>query len=184
MTHPNHAGTRRVPKSRVMVRLLLICVAATSLAACSGDEQQGLLDELKALTGDARGKIDPLPVITPYKPFAYEVSGNPDPFGPAKIQLAVKAGSRDLAPDAVRPREALEAFPIERIAMVGTITQKSTVFAVVRADGTLYRVKTGNYIGPNFGKIVSITDAEIVLTELVQDSTMEWAERKTVIALQ
>jgi len=42
----------------------------------------------------------------------------------------------------------------------------------------------GNYIGQNFGRIVRITDSEIQLKELVQDSDDEWVEREAALQLQ
>jgi type IV pilus assembly protein PilP len=57
------------------------------------------------------------------------------------------------------------------------------MFAIVRAEKTLYRVKKGNYMGQNFGLITDITDAEIKLKEIVQDSAGDWAERQSVLPL-
>ena len=67
--------------------------------------------------------------------------------------------------------------------MVGTLQQGSDMYAIVRAEKTLYRVKKGNYMGQNFGLITDITDAEIKLKEIVQDSAGDWAERQSVLPL-
>lgn len=67
--------------------------------------------------------------------------------------------------------------------MVGTLQQGADMFAIVRAEKTLYRVKKGNYMGQNFGLITDITDAEIKLKEIVQDSAGDWAERQSVLPL-
>src|SRR5215475_5126249 len=53
-----------------MKRLALI-VAVLALAACDSGEQQELRGELKELTKDLRGKVDPLPVVKPYEPVPY-----------------------------------------------------------------------------------------------------------------
>ncbi len=86
------------------------------------------------------------------------------------------------APDAARPKEPLEAYPLESLKMVGTLSQKGVTYALVRADSSVYRVKIGNYLGQNFGVITGITDNLINLKELVQDASGDWTERK--IALQ
>ena len=80
-------------------------------------------------------------------------------------------------------KEPLEAFPLEQLKMVGTLQQGSDTYALVRADKTLYRVKKGNYMGQNFGLITDVTDAEIKLKEIVQDSAGDWAERQSVLPL-
>jgi type IV pilus assembly protein PilP len=59
------------------------------------------------------------------------------------------------------------------------------MFALVRApDNTLFRVRSGNYLGQNFGRIVSITEANIKLKEIVQDSAGNWEEKEQVLLLQ
>jgi type IV pilus assembly protein PilP len=169
------------------MRNLAIITTVLFLAACGGDEHQDLKEELKTLTKDLHGGIKPLPVVNPYEPVPYRAFDLPDPFGAAKIELAVAAaakskGSGANAPDANRPREPLEAYPLESLKMVGTLAQKDVTFALVRADASVYRVKVGNYLGQNFGVITGITETQINLKELVQDASGDWTERK--IALQ
>jgi len=54
---------------------------------------------------------------------------------------------------------------------------------LVRAEKTLYRVKKGNYLGQNFGLITEITDTEVKLKEIVQDTAGDWTERQSVLPL-
>ena len=168
------------------MRYLAIITAALFLAACGGDEHQDLKAELKSLTSDLRGRIAPLPVVKPYEPVPYRAFDLPDPFGSAKIELAIAAAAKSKgganAPDATRPKEPLEAYPLESLKMVGTLAQKGVTYALVRADASVYRVKAGNYLGQNFGVITGITENQINLKELVQDASGDWTERK--IALQ
>ena len=168
------------------MRNLAIIVIALFLAACGGDEHQDLKEELKALTKELRGRIEPLPVVKPYEPVPYQAFELPDPFGPAKIELAIGSAAKSKgganAPDANRPKEPLEAYPLESLKMVGTLSQKGATYALVRADSSVYRVKAGNYVGQNFGIITDITENQINLKELVQDASGDWTERK--IALQ
>ena len=168
------------------MRKLAIITIMLFLAACGGDEHQDLKEELKGLTKDLRGRIDPLPVVKAYEPVPYRAFDMPDPFGSAKIELAVTAAAKSKvganAPDTTRPKEPLEAYPLESLKMVGTLAQKGVNYALVRADASVYRVKAGNYLGQNFGVITGITDNQINLKELVQDASGDWAERK--VALQ
>jgi type IV pilus assembly protein PilP len=144
------------------------------------------MDDLKQFVNDSgeglRGKIEPLPEIKPYVSFAYDAFDLPDPFKPRKLQPG-KGGS-GLQPDLNRAKEKLEEFPLENLKMVGTLRQNEVNYGLVRtSDGSLYRVKIGNYMGQNFGIITKITDTEIVMTEIVQDSTGNWIERNTSINL-
>lgn len=168
------------------MRILLI-FAALALAACGGDEHGDLKQELASLTKDMRGRVDPLPQVKPYEPVPYTAEGQIDPFRPDRIDVAQSGGPRTtlskLAPDPNRPKEPLEAFPLESIQMLGTITQNKEVFALVKAGPNLYRVKKGNYMGQNFGVVTEIDEAQINLKELIQDSGGEWVERTSSLQL-
>jgi type IV pilus assembly protein PilP len=57
-------------------------------------------------------------------------------------------------------------------------------YAVIRAtDSKLYRVKTGNHLGLNFGLIKEVTDTEVKIKEMVQDSSGDWTERMSSLQL-
>lgn len=165
----------------------VLALAAASLAACSGDEHGDLKQELNQLTKDVRGRVDPLPQVKPYEPVPYTAETQVDPFRPERIDVAasgaVASGGSKLAPDPNRPKEPLEAFPLESIQMLGTITQNRETFALVKAGPNLYRVKKGNYMGQNFGVITGIDEVQIALKELVQDAGGEWVERSSALQL-
>lgn len=166
---------------KAQVKLSLICASSLLLVSCGegfSDLRQFVKDSDKSVVR----KIDPLPEVKPFAPFAYEGFDLPDPFKPRK--LAVKQNDASgLAPDLNRRKEPLEAFPLEQLKMVGTLSQGNDVYALVRADKTLYRVKKGNYLGQNFGLITEITDTEVKLKEIVQDTAGDWTERQSVLPL-
>ena len=165
-----------------MKRLVLGAGVALALAGCSSE-----MDDLKTFVRDSdKGlprRIDPLPAVKPFEPFTYEGFDLPDPFKPRKLTPPKEGGGGGLAPDLNRRKEPLEAFPLEQLKMVGTLTQGKDTYAIVRADKTLYRVKKGNYMGQNFGLITDVTENEIKLKEIVQDSAGDWAERQSVLPL-
>ena len=69
--------------------------------------------------------------------------------------------------------------------MVGTLEQKKQMFALVKApDNTLYRVRAGNYLGQNFGRIIGISESSIQLKEILQDSGGNWEEKDQALLLQ
>jgi len=173
-----------------MIRALaLLLGAAALLAGCSGDDHGDLRAELKELTKDFRGRVDPLPQVKPYEPVPYTAEGQVDPFRPERIEVAAAGRAAPSANASLvdeqkkRPPEPLEAFPLESIQMLGTITQNQETFALVKAGPNLYRVKKGNYMGQNFGVITAIDEAQISLKELVQDSTGDWVERMSSLQL-
>ena len=166
------------------------CVAASAalllLAACSSEEHGDLKQELNNMTKDLRGRVDPLPQVKPYEPVPYGSEALIDPFRPERIEVAKAGGPpviKGRAPDTNRPKEPLEAFSLESIQMLGTITQGPETFALVKAGTNLYRVRKGNYMGQNFGVITAIDESQISLKEIVQDGTGEWTERVSSLQL-
>ena len=156
--------------------------AGVALAGCGGESHQDLRAWMADQGKGARGRVDPLPQIKPYEPFAYNAFDLPDPFKPRKIE-PTKGGSK-LAPDLTRRREPLEAYPLESLNMVGTLQQGKSTYALVRTpDRDVYQVTTGNYLGQNFGVITGIDEGGIKLKELVQDSSGEWVERASGLQL-
>ncbi len=163
-------------------RLALFVGVALLLGGCGNDNQ-----DLRAWMAEqgkgVRGRLDPLPQLKPYEPFAYNAFDLPDPFKPRKIQ-PVKGDSK-LAPDLNRRREPLESYPLEALAMVGTLARNKQMYALVKTpEKDIYQVKSGNYLGQNYGVVTDISDSEIKLKELVQDGSGDWTERTSALQLQ
>jgi len=162
--------------------ILLITIL---LAGCGGEEFQDLRDFVKNAGADMRGKVEPPPDIKPYEPFTYENdTALPDPFKPRKPDARGANRGGQNQPNLDRPKEELEDFPLESLKMVGYLSQRNVGHAVIRSgEGRVYRVKAGNYIGQNFGQITSVTEAEVKIKEMVQDSAGDWTERESILQL-
>ena len=154
------------------------------LAACGSGEFEDLKAFVNQSGAGLRGKVEPLPQVAPYEPFAYGGFELPNPFAPRKKETTRTGGSGP-QPDMDRKREALEAFPLESLKMVGTLERASHHWAVIKTpDHNLYRVHQGNYMGQNFGKITMVSDATVTLQELIQDTTTgSWSERTSTLQL-
>jgi len=165
------------------MKRLVLPIAAAMLAAGCGSQ----MDDLKKFVRDSDKnlprRVEPLPSVKPFEPFAYEGFDLPDPFKPRKLAAPKEGPGTGVAPDLNRRKEPLEACPLDQLKMVGTLQQGNDTYALVRADKTLYRVKKGNYMGQNFGLITDVTDSEIKLKEIVQDSAGDWTERQSVLPL-
>jgi len=154
------------------------------VAACGGQSHQDLRNWMADQGKGVRGKLDPLPQIKPYEPFAYADFDLPDPFKPRKIEPVKGESTSKLAPDLNRRREPLEAYPLEGLSMVGTLEKGKALYALVKTpERDIYQVRQGNHLGQNFGVIVGISDTEIKLKELMQDGAGDWSERSSTLNL-
>ena len=165
-------------------RAAMMVLVGTLVAACGGESHQDLRAWMAEQGKGTRGRLDPVPQIKPYEPFAYNAFDLPDPFKPRKIE-PTKGGGSKLAPDLARRREPLESFPLESLTMVGTLEKNKAMYALIRTpEKDIYQVRGGNYMGEEFGVIVGISDTEIKLRELVQDGAGDWTERTSSLQLQ
>jgi len=162
-----------------------ITVAALLLSGCGG--QLSDLEQFVKESGEGlRGRVEPIPEVRQFEPFAYNAFDLPDPFKPRKTVADTRGGTGGgPRPDLNRRKEALEAFPLESLQMVGTLEQKQVRFALIKTpDNNLYRVKSGNYLGQNFGVVTSISESTVTLKEVIQDSSSgSWTERTSSLQL-
>jgi type IV pilus assembly protein PilP len=163
----------------------LVFVACVALVACSSGDHDDLRQWMSESVKDIKGQIPPLPDVRPYEPVPYDVGNLLDPFKSTKIEPAQKTGGGGgLQPDFNRPREPLEAYPLESLKYVGVMVKNKAAYAIIQGDGSLFQVKIGNYMGQNFGVITKISETEMTLRELVQDSSGDWVERASTLQLQ
>ncbi len=169
--------------------VIIAAMVSLGLSACSTDISD-LREFVEKERTSQKPKVAPLPEIKPYETFRYETSHLKDPFEPfvaARPTATVKAsGKKGKGPKPLegRPREALESFPLDVLRMVGVLQQSNVMWALLKGnDGTIHRVKTGNYIGQNHGKIIKISEEKVSLLEIVPDGLGDWIERPASLAL-
>ncbi|MFZ4536679.1 pilus assembly protein PilP [Propionivibrio sp.] len=167
------------------MRKIAVALASIVLVACSGGDNEDLRQWMNDAAKDIKGSIPPLPQVKPYEPVPYDAGNLIDPFKPAKIGTEQKkTGGGGLQPDLDRPREPLESYPLESLKYVGVMTKKKVSYAIIQVDGSLYQVRVGNYMGQNFGVITMVSESEVALKELIQDSAGDWVERASTLLLQ
>lgn len=166
---PNRFASKTTSSSKLLVVAGLTLV----LQACGNVATRDLREFVETAYQDKKPEIEPLPVIEPYKGFEYSASTSNDPYARGNIINARDVESRVTAQrDVNRRREALEEFPLDALAMVGTMTQDGSPWVIVQtAVGTAHLATIGNYLGQNEGKIKEIYPDEqrIVLEETVLD---------------
>ncbi|MCW1935645.1 type 4a pilus biogenesis lipoprotein PilP [Pseudomonas sp. MDMC_285] len=141
------------------------------------------MDEVRA---KPKGAIEPLPTFQPYESFTYRAASLRSPFQPpVKIDVVTRQkGAPEIKPDESRVKQFLEGFNIETFEMVGTLRNDRQLFALVNGAGGVHRVKVGDFLGRNHGKILVIDDSRIDVVEIVPDGEGGWLERPRSLSLK
>jgi type IV pilus assembly protein PilP len=171
--------------------LIPVCVfLACFVAACDLASNEVPSNGLAQQTIQAAPLVVPSPVPFTYQAQRYTPSSELDPFNAQRLVLAQKkewhsaAGQGGLlALELKRNKDHLEAFALESITLVGSMSVQGRQVALVKVDGLLYPVQRGSHLGQNFGRVVAINEGSLSLRELVQDPTGKWTERKVQLVL-
>jgi type IV pilus assembly protein PilP len=158
--------------------LLVAVVLGTSGCKKGKADLEKWVEEVKSRPAPP---LDPLPVMKQFETFEYAAQHLRDPFAPP----APDSDASGPRPDENRRKEVLEAFPLDSLDMVGTIGSGDGVIGLVMGpDKVTYRVRPGNYMGLNEGRVTAVYEDRIDLVELVSDGAGGWLERQAKIALE
>jgi type IV pilus assembly protein PilP len=158
------------------------------MTGCGNDDFSDLNKYIQEVRARPKGPIEPLPEIKVVESFVFKPDGLRDPFRPieksgddSNIDLSGVSGTK---PDTERRKEELEAYSLDTLRMVGTLTNQKGLWGLVKAtDGTIHRVQVGNHMGQNYGKIIRILEDKIELMEIVPDKPGTWREQQASLAL-
>jgi type IV pilus assembly protein PilP len=174
-----------------MVKLLklLLPILILLMTACQ-QEKDDLTLYVAKIKARPPSPIAPIPVLKPYEKFEYAASDLHNPFLPVVVDLPdavveekvlVDNGIR---PDTNRLKEALEEYSLGELSLVGTLEQEA-MWALIRSpEGVIHRVQVGNYIGKNYGQILSISEAEVALQETVPDGNGGYIHRNNTLSVR
>lgn len=169
-----------------LIRGGCLIAASCALVACAEEDMSDLHAYVAEVKGKTKSPVEPLPEVKVVEPFLFRPNEVRNPFEPDEAlqqaeEVRVETGIR---PDTLRAREELESYDLDTLRMVGTVRQSGVVWALVTAkEGTIHRVRVGNYIGKNYGKVVNIMDNKIELVEIFADSSGAWRERKAAVTM-
>ena len=163
----------------------LVLGLATGCQPGKDDLEQWVAEELQR----PGGEIEPIPPISTPEVVAYDAYDLRDPFRSRATepdeQLADEEVGEGLRPDPERRREYLEEFSLDALAMVGTLEIEGVDYALVRdPERVVHRVREGNYMGTNYGRVTSVEGDRIEMVELHEDGRGGWVERETRVRMR
>ena len=168
-------------------------VLLTGCVSTDMSDLEGYIAEVNARP--ARTTIQPLPELIVPEMYAYQSAeaGKRDPFESflkQRAEEAARPGGDDAKTVALRQEiegrnpEELEQFELDALRMVGTLNDNNQLWGIVLdKDGTVHRVRVGNYMGKNYGKILNIAEDKIELREIINTSNGGLEERPATLAL-
>lgn len=149
------------------------------------------VDDLREFVAEAKAKqgapVEPLPKMPQVEVYAYTAAerGVRSPFLTADIEQRSSDAGSGVRPDYSRTKEELEQYPLDSLRMVGILGQDDITYGLVQSqkDRMVYRVRQGNYMGLNDGRISGIFQDRIELIEIIHGSQGGYVERRASIAL-
>jgi len=168
------------------MKYLYPAVLVMLLAGCANQDMGDLRKYVEEVKARPSTPIEPIPQIKQAETYLYVGGNRRNPFVPTEdgTEVMVNTDSTGPRPDPNRRKEELESYPLDALKMVGTLDQKNSVWALVQSpDGTIHRVRSGNYLGQNDGRIVSIEEEKINVTELIPNGSGGYLERQASLAL-
>ena len=167
---------------KLKTSFILLTIA---LSACtqSNDDLNAFIEVTKS---KHLGSVKPLPTFEPYKNFTYSAEELRDPFE-AAFEAEVDEGDQKnsgLRPSESRPKEPLETYPLDTLRMVGILIQRENTWGLVKdPNNVVHRVQTGNYAGQNEGQIISVSEKQIDIIEIIPDGLGGYIERTASLAI-
>lgn len=169
----------------------LFWVALFALTGCSQTDQDELQVWMSTERNAIKPQVKPIPEPSKFIPQTYGSEQMTPPFSAEKLASVMRGATTTIMtnstliePELNRRKEPLEAYPLDTMRMVGSILSQGQLVAIVKVDNLLYQVRAGSYLGQNYGRINNITETQVVLREIVQDSAGEWTERPATLQLQ
>lgn len=167
--------------------VFLISALSLVLTGCSGSNEFGDLQaKMAEIKARPRGRIEPPPEFKPIAPVAYAAHQFRNPFvRPSPEGDEVMPVGRNVEPDMTRPKEYLERFSLDTLRMRGVISREGGPLFALILDPTknTNRVKVGDYMGKNFGRVIEVTETQVSVMEIVPDGKDGWVERPRAIKL-
>jgi type IV pilus assembly protein PilP len=169
----------------IKIGLALILVL---MLGCDSDDSQSLEAYIEQVKARPKQPLAALPALEVADDFVFKADGLRDPFQLPEKRNQSKSVDTPIAngiqPDLRRKKEVLETYALDGLKMVGTLSNQTGLWALVRAqDASIHRVKTGNHLGLNDGHVVRISKDKIEVMEIVPDKPGTWREQLAVLIL-
>ncbi|HHF2916086.1 TPA: pilus assembly protein PilP [Vibrio diabolicus] len=166
---------------------LLLVLMGSLLLGCQANDES-LTDFIRGVESQARRDVERLKPADKYVAVTYAPEVQRAPFElPKEATIATQPVARKdcWQPPSRRRTGKLEKFPLSQLRLKGVMGMGNTVSGLVQApNGTVYKVKPGQYLGRNNGKVTHVSHSYLLINETLPDGLGCWQKRKVKLALR
>ncbi len=174
-------------KFNSILKLASLVVAVLGMTACSGGSTEDLRAYVESVKARPAGSVEPLRDPVEYETYEYQSDSRRDPFKPSFTQnkmAPTTKGSGIGGPDLDRERNQLESFPIDTLRYIGNLQRGAVSWGLIKTpDGEIVRVRLGDYMGQDYGRVTLVDSEKIELLELIPDGMGGWEQRAVSLVL-
>ena len=166
---------------RHIMNCIIMVLLSSLLIGCGSSSDSELTHYINTIKNRPVKPIEPIPEFEALPKFIYPENDNRrSPFKPVVLPQQADL----FAPNIKRPKQPLEFFPLDALKFVGILEEGPKVWALIsQPGGAVSRVKPGEYMGQNYGQIMSIKESVIQLDETVKIDG-KWKKKSIVINLR
>ena len=125
----------KITSLRFRMSLYAILSVTAALVGCSGSQDE-LTQWVEQQRREVKPNVSPLSAPKKFNPQAYLAGGAVEPFSNQKLTVAIKQEARQsnslLAAEINRRKEPLEAYPVDSMNMVGSVTKQGRPYALLK----------------------------------------------------
>ncbi|EEX66312.1 fimbrial protein [Vibrio metoecus] len=168
-------------------RFWLPLMVMSLLVGCKAN-QDDLVGFVAQVERDARKDVSKLKPILEFQVTTYQERKAREPFvlpreALVQSQPVVKADCWQPMPRA--KNGPLERYPLSQLRLKGVMSSGGSISALVQTPtGNVVKVKAGQYLGNNNGKVTRVDDNYLLINETLPDGLGCWNQRNVKLALK
>ncbi len=164
---------------------LIVLLLAIAVTGCNNDRTAHIEQEIAKIKNAPAVEPDAIPEPYVSDFYIYTAQNLRSPFiAPSLAGALSQKGRTAVYPDLSRVKGKLEQVALENLLFKGTIGRDNRMLALIQDDtGKVHRVQPGMYLGPNYGRVLSIGKDKIAIMEIIPNGSEGYVERPRTMVL-
>lgn len=168
-------------------KVAFACAILAILAGCKANNES-LSDFVSQVEAKARKDIEQLTPSIDFVAARYQQHEQRPPFVLPKEAIVQNQpiAKKDCWQPRVRSKTGkLEKYPLSKLRLKGVMGSGSSVSGLVQTpSGNVVKIKNGQFIGLNNGRVTKVTNKYVLINETLPDGLGCWHKRNVKLALK